>query len=191
MASSSAMTTRLAMRRISPCPGWFWCQLPGLDDQLAEELVLAPLQSPIMAEQGRPGARLAASAERWASAYSCPASGVSDTSDRMRASSAASLSTASCSSSTASSSRTSTRRLWTSRRLRSTRRPAHAGEFPDAHFPGIRDPGPGRLPAAWPGWRNGRREGLKSLCPSGRAGSSPAPGTDRHSENPFPRRGPS
>ena len=28
-----------------------------------------------------------------------------------------------------------------------------------------------------PGWRNGRRGGLKSRCPKGRAGSSPAPGT--------------
>ncbi len=27
-----------------------------------------------------------------------------------------------------------------------------------------------------PGWRNGRRGGLKSRCPSGRAGSNPAPG---------------
>src|ERR1035437_5047173 len=30
----------------------------------------------------------------------------------------------------------------------------------------------------WPGWRNGRRDGLKIHCPKGRAGSSPAPGTD-------------
>ena len=29
-----------------------------------------------------------------------------------------------------------------------------------------------------PGWRNGRRGGLKSRCPSGRAGSNPAPGTE-------------
>jgi hypothetical protein len=28
-----------------------------------------------------------------------------------------------------------------------------------------------------PGWRNGRRGGLKSHCPRGRAGSNPAPGT--------------
>ena len=28
-----------------------------------------------------------------------------------------------------------------------------------------------------PGWRNGRRGGLKSHCPKGRAGSNPAPGT--------------
>ena len=27
-----------------------------------------------------------------------------------------------------------------------------------------------------PGWRNGRRGGLKILCPSGRAGSTPTPG---------------
>ena len=27
-----------------------------------------------------------------------------------------------------------------------------------------------------PGWRNGRRGGLKSRCPQGRAGSTPAPG---------------
>ena len=30
-----------------------------------------------------------------------------------------------------------------------------------------------------PGWRNGRRGGLKSRCPKGRAGSSPAPGSVR------------
>src|SRR5699024_3409096 len=29
-----------------------------------------------------------------------------------------------------------------------------------------------------PGWRNGRRGALKMRCPRGRAGSSPAPGTD-------------
>jgi hypothetical protein len=28
-----------------------------------------------------------------------------------------------------------------------------------------------------PGWRNGRRGGLKIHCPKGRAGSNPAPGT--------------
>lgn len=31
--------------------------------------------------------------------------------------------------------------------------------------------------ARMPGWRNGRRDGLKNRCPQGRAGSSPAPGT--------------
>ena len=30
---------------------------------------------------------------------------------------------------------------------------------------------------AVPGWRNGRRRGLKIRCPQGRAGSTPAPGT--------------
>ena len=30
---------------------------------------------------------------------------------------------------------------------------------------------------AVPGWRNGRRRGLKIRCPRGRAGSTPAPGT--------------
>ena len=30
-----------------------------------------------------------------------------------------------------------------------------------------------------PGWRNGRRGGLKILCPYGRAGSNPAPGTNK------------
>src|SRR5690606_24873570 len=29
----------------------------------------------------------------------------------------------------------------------------------------------------WPGWRNGRRGGLKIRCPKGRGGSSPSPGT--------------
>ena len=29
-----------------------------------------------------------------------------------------------------------------------------------------------------PGWRNGRRGGLKSRCSQGRAGSSPAPGIE-------------
>src|SRR5699024_8223183 len=34
-----------------------------------------------------------------------------------------------------------------------------------------------RQHAAKPGWRNGRRDGLKNHCPKGRAGSTPAPGT--------------
>ena len=42
-------------------------------------------------------------------------------------------------------------------------------------------PGPserdGRLRPHRPGWRNGRRGGLKIHCPKGRAGSNPAPGT--------------
>src|SRR3954453_5124287 len=33
------------------------------------------------------------------------------------------------------------------------------------------------LDAALPGWWNGRHDGLKIHCPSGRAGSNPAPGT--------------
>jgi hypothetical protein len=32
-------------------------------------------------------------------------------------------------------------------------------------------------PHARPGWRNGRRAGLKILCPRGRVGSNPTPGT--------------
>ena len=37
---------------------------------------------------------------------------------------------------------------------------------------------PGQLRSCYrPGWRNGRRGGLKSRCSKGRAGSSPAPGT--------------
>ena len=35
-----------------------------------------------------------------------------------------------------------------------------------------------------PGWRNGRRGGLKSRCPKGRAGSSPAPGTGNGGSRP-------
>ena len=31
-----------------------------------------------------------------------------------------------------------------------------------------------------PGWRNGRRGGLKNLCPKGRVGSNPTPGTSVH-----------
>lgn len=31
---------------------------------------------------------------------------------------------------------------------------------------------------AEPGWRNGRRGGLKILCPRGRVGSNPTPGTN-------------
>ena len=34
-----------------------------------------------------------------------------------------------------------------------------------------------RPAAGMPGWRNGRRDGLKNRCPQGRAGSTPAPGT--------------
>ena len=33
------------------------------------------------------------------------------------------------------------------------------------------------LCAALPGWRNGRRMRLKIVCPQGRVGSSPTPGT--------------
>ncbi len=35
----------------------------------------------------------------------------------------------------------------------------------------------------WPGWRNGRRGGLKSRCPKGRVGSNPTPGTARAPRN--------
>ena len=35
------------------------------------------------------------------------------------------------------------------------------------------------LPCIWPGWRNGRRDGLKIRCPKGRVGSNPTPGTRR------------
>lgn len=35
----------------------------------------------------------------------------------------------------------------------------------------------GTLSTPWPGWWNGRHGGLKILCPHGRAGSNPAPGT--------------
>lgn len=34
-----------------------------------------------------------------------------------------------------------------------------------------------------PGWRNGRRGGLKIRCPKGRGGSTPPPGTVRTSFN--------
>jgi hypothetical protein len=40
-----------------------------------------------------------------------------------------------------------------------------------------------RFPAL-PGWRNGRRGGLKSRCPQGRAGSTPAPGIQVRLEAP-------
>jgi hypothetical protein len=36
-----------------------------------------------------------------------------------------------------------------------------------------------RLASSVPGWRNGIRGGLKIPCPQGRAGSTPAPGTNR------------
>ena len=39
------------------------------------------------------------------------------------------------------------------------------------------DVGSSRLRPDQPGWRNGRRGGLKIHCPKGRAGSNPAPGT--------------
>ena len=38
------------------------------------------------------------------------------------------------------------------------------------------------VPAAWPQWRNGRRDRLKICCPQGRAGSSPAWGTKTFSK---------
>jgi hypothetical protein len=38
-----------------------------------------------------------------------------------------------------------------------------------------------------PGWRNGRRGGLKSRCPQGRAGSTPAPGIRADREPPSVR----
>src|SRR5688500_5972493 len=65
--------------------------------------------------------RCIASAWRWASWCSRSASGVSDTRDRSRASSAVSARWASCSSDTARSSRSWRSRLETSRRRRSTR----------------------------------------------------------------------
>jgi hypothetical protein len=53
---------------------------------------------------------------------------------------------------------------------------------PPAYLPtGRSDPSarPGRIRAGkLPGWRNGRRDGLKSHCPKGRVGSNPTPGTN-------------
>ena len=40
-------------------------------------------------------------------------------------------------------------------------------------------------PTAEPGWRNGRRGGLKIRCPQGRVGSSPTPGTKQIQEPRF------
>ena len=64
--------------------------------------------------------RIIASACRWASCQSRSANGVSETSARMRASSAVSRKRSSCSSATASSCRARTKRACTSKRRRST-----------------------------------------------------------------------
>ena len=60
------------------------------------------------------------------------------------------------------------------RRPRAVRRLRASPPRPVAHR---RPTAPTLGSTARPGWRNGRRGGLKSLCPKGRAGSNPAPGT--------------